>query len=173
MWHDRRDLTKKEIGPMQDFEIFELPVGGGTLALSPLPGRGGDVAGDTVVLRAWAPSVVVTMVEASEMAGNGAQALGEMLGDAQWLHIPVPDFKTLSPEQERNWSGIQADLLRCLCTGGRVLVHCMGGCGRSGMVVLRLMIAAGEPPDGALARLRELRPCAIETEPQMTWATSM
>jgi len=38
------------------------------------------------------------------------------------------------------------------------------------MNALRLMIAAGEPADAALLRLRKTRPCAIETMAQMTWA---
>ena len=46
---------------------------------------------------------------------------------------------------------------------GRVLIHCMGGCGRSGMAALRLMIEAGEAPGAALERLRAVRPCAVET----------
>ena len=51
-----------------------------------------------------------------------------------------------------------------------VLVHCFGGCGRSGMLVLRVMIEAGEPAGTALKRLRQVRPCAVETEAQMAWA---
>ena len=39
------------------------------------------------------------------------------------------------------------------------------------MAVLRLMIEAGEAPEVALPRLRAVRPCAVETEAQMTWAT--
>jgi hypothetical protein len=38
------------------------------------------------------------------------------------------------------------------------------------MAVLRLMIEAGEEPQSALARLRKVRPCAVETEAQMQWA---
>ncbi len=55
--------------------------------------------------------------------------------------------------------------------GGRVLVHCMGGCGRSGMALLRLMVESGEPADRALARLRAVRPCAVETPEQLAWAS--
>jgi len=54
--------------------------------------------------------------------------------------------------------------------GGKVLVHCMGGCGRSGMAVLRLMVETGEPPHSALSRLRAARPCAVETDAQFDWA---
>jgi len=57
-----------------------------------------------------------------------------------------------------------------LQTGGSVLVHCKGGCGRSGMAALRLMVEAGEDPHLAFARLRDVRPCAVETEAQLAWA---
>ena len=56
--------------------------------------------------------------------------------------------------------------------GRGVAVHCRAGIGRSGMVALRLMIEAGEAPDDALARLRTVRPCAVETTAQMHWAMS-
>ncbi|MDH5531227.1 MAG: protein phosphatase, partial [Paracoccaceae bacterium] len=45
------------------------------------------------------------------------------------------------------------------------------GCGRSGMAVLRLMVEAGEPVDVALIRLRKVRPCAVETDAQLAWAS--
>jgi hypothetical protein len=38
------------------------------------------------------------------------------------------------------------------------------------MVALRLMIECGESPPRALARLRAVRPCAVETPDQMQWA---
>jgi hypothetical protein len=38
------------------------------------------------------------------------------------------------------------------------------------MVALRLMIELGEAPDDALARLRVVRSCAVETDAQMAWA---
>ena len=39
---------------------------------------------------------------------------------------------------------------------GCTLVHCYGGCGRSGIALLRLMCEAGEAPDHALERLSAL-----------------
>ena len=59
-----------------------------------------------------------------------------------------------------------------LAAGRGVAVHCRAGIGRSGMVALRLMIEAGEAPDDALARLRTVRPCGVETTEQMHWAMS-
>ena len=54
--------------------------------------------------------------------------------------------------------------------GGRVLIHCRMGKGRSGMAALRLMIEIGERPTEALQRIRSVHPMAIETHDRMTWA---
>ena len=68
------------------------------------------------------------------------------------------------------WDGAAERATSALRGGGRVLIHCMGGCGRSGMAALKLMVACGELPGPALARLRMVRPCAVETEEQLLWA---
>ena len=63
-------------------------------------------------------------------------------------------------------------MLQKVNNGDRILIHCRGGCGRSGMIVLRIMIEFGEDPEEALERLRKIRPCAVETEAQENWAKS-
>ena len=68
------------------------------------------------------------------------------------------------------WVPISQTLHRILNTGGRVIVHCRGGCGRTGMAVLRLMVEAGEEGESAMNRLRVVRPCAVETSRQKDWA---
>ena len=40
------------------------------------------------------------------------------------------------------------------------------------MAVLRLMFEAGEDAQAALIRLRAVRPCAVETEAQLAWASA-
>lgn len=156
---------------MDDFAIYEMAVGGGTLALCPLAGRGGDYTGDLTRVRAWRPDIVLTMVEAQELAAKGAVRFGADVRPAVWLHFPTVDYEVPDAAQVEGWVEIEGKILACLAHGGRVLVHCMGGCGRSGMAALRVMIAAGETPEKALKRLRDVRPCAVETEGQMAWAT--
>jgi protein-tyrosine phosphatase len=85
-----------------------------------------------------------------------------------WLHLPVPDFGV--PGDAAGWDAAQDRIGRLLAGGGRVLVHCRAGLGRSGAVLLRLMVAAGEGPEPALARLRSVRPGAVETDAQRRWA---
>ena len=70
----------------------------------------------------------------------------------------------------RHAAALDAAHLAVVAGGGRVLFHCLGGCGRSGMAVLRLLVEMGEAPEAALERLRRVRPCAVETGDQCDWA---
>lgn len=152
--------------------VHALNVGSGILALCPLPGAGGDYAGDMDHLHDWQPGLVISMTTEVEHVAAGAVGLGQKFQSmgCRWVHLPTPDFGTLAPDMLESWSEVSSMARQTLAGGGRVLVHCKGGCGRSGMVVLRLMIEAGEMPARALKRLRSVRPCAVETDAQMAWA---
>ncbi|MFN7222526.1 MAG: protein-tyrosine phosphatase family protein [Paracoccaceae bacterium] len=153
--------------------IAEIPALEGTLALSPMPGRDGHYDTDLADVIAWRPDLVITMTSKLELAAKGAASLPTDLATAgiAWTHLPVPDFGTPKAETNALWPETSARTRHVLATGGKILVHCMGGCGRSGMAVLRLLTDAGEDADEALARLRKARPCAIETKAQLRWAT--
>ncbi|MFC2968939.1 phosphatase domain-containing putative toxin [Acidimangrovimonas pyrenivorans] len=157
---------------MNGFEIAELPVLAGRLALCAMPGSGGDYAADLTALLDWRPDAVATLAETEELAAAGAESLGTELGAAGILRhsFPIADFGVPGAVARALWPELSATLRARLAAGDRVLVHCRGGCGRSGMVVLRLMIETGEAPAAALARLRAARACAVETEAQMRWA---
>ena len=159
--------------PLREFAPYPLALGGGTLAIAPMPGRTRHYGTDRDALLGWRPSLVLSMTTQPELDRKGAGALGEDLAAAGigWRHLPVADFGVPDAAVEAVWPGVEADALAALARGDRVLVHCFGGCGRSGMAALRLMIAAGEPPKTALARLRATRPCAVETDAQLFWAT--
>ncbi|MEZ5798536.1 MAG: protein phosphatase [Paracoccaceae bacterium] len=152
--------------------LASLEVGGGWLAISPMPGRGGAYAADLADVLAFGPALVLTMTTPGELAAKGAAGLGADLAarGIGWRALPIADFGVPGPEVLALWPGVAEEVRAVLAGGGRVLVHCMGGCGRSGMAVLRLMVEAGEPPGAALARLRAVRPCAVETEAQFAWA---
>lgn len=157
---------------MSGFIIFAFPVADGILALAPLPGRGGHYREDLAHLRDWQPALVISMATALEMAAHGASALGSDIQDmgTRWVQVPVPDMGIPGPEAEDAWHRASNSALSALQGGGRVLIHCLGGCGRSGMAALRLMVEAGEDSTAALVRLRAVRPCAVETDAQLCWA---
>lgn len=159
---------------MSDLVLNALTVGDGILALCPMPGRGGGYAEDLEHLREWAPSLVITLASQAELVAEGAERLGPDLieSGARWAHLPVVDFGTPDRAFEDLWPETSRAARAALTGGGRVVVHCKGGCGRSGMVALRLMIEAGEAPRPALLRLRAARRCAVETQAQLDWAVT-
>lgn len=153
---------------MAEFSISELAAAGGLLGICPLPGRFRPYAVDLAAVLDWRPDAVLTLTTLPEMARHGAEGFGVDLParGVAWHHLPVADFGTPSEDVATLWP----DLVTLLAGGGRVLAHCYGGCGRSGMALLRLMVEAGEPGPDALHRLRVARPCAVETQAQMDWA---
>ncbi|MBO9397736.1 dual specificity protein phosphatase family protein [Shimia sp. R9_2] len=158
---------------MERFEISALDVGGGQLALARQPGSTGKLAEDVRALADWGAERVLSLTETEEQQGLGAAALPQQL-EAQgiaWMHFPIRDFDVPEAHEAEAWGALQQEILNALGSGGRVLVHCRGGCGRSGMIVLRLMLACGEALEDALKRLRVVRRCAVETDAQMRWAT--
>jgi hypothetical protein len=159
---------------IEPFSIHEvrLPTGGG-IGISRMPGRSGDLAGDAELLRGWGAGLVLSMTTSDEMAAKGAAGLGGMLAvrGILWRHFPVMDYG--APDGfETRWPALAQELHALLDRGGRILTHCMGGCGRSGMAAMRLLCERGMEPEEALATVRAVRPCAVEREPQRDWAAA-
>lgn len=154
---------------MADRAVHALRVGQGWLGLGPLPR-----AQDVPALVDWGAKLVVSLTPAEEMATLGAAGLADALAQhgVGWLHLPIADFGVPSASVAQYWPDVSTRIAQELKRGARIFVHCRAGCGRSGMVVLRLMVEQGEIPKLALERLRETRDCAVETRAQLDWALS-
>ena len=85
------------------------------------------------------------------------------------IRAPIVDYGTPGPEFERRWPAHRRRALKLLKDGGKVLVHCRGGQGRSGTIAAALLIAGGLAPADAIAEIRRSRPAAIETAEQEVW----
>jgi len=111
------------------------------------------------------------MTEAAEMARHGAGELPQVLAQhgIPHHHFAVPDFSAPA-ENDARWKPLSETLHRTLSQGGAVLLHCMGGKGRSGMVAMRVLTGQGTPPKTALETVRKARPGAVETDAQAAWA---
>jgi len=81
------------------------------------------------------------------------------------FHLPVPDFSAPSVEQilrALRW------IERHVNNGDKVLVHCVGGLGRSGTVAVAwLMYSKGLSLKNALMEVRKVKHGAVETKEQM------
>jgi protein-tyrosine phosphatase len=155
-----------------EFAIYPLSVGAGQVALSPIPGRSGSYETDLSAVLRWKPDVVLTMTTQVELDRMGAMDFGDDLAAVGivWRHLPIVDFGAPNSDGASKWGEVSRLSAGILAQGGKILIHCFGGCGRSGMAALRLMVEAGEAPDVALERLRQTRPCAVETDAQRAWA---
>ncbi|MEN8839646.1 MAG: protein-tyrosine phosphatase family protein [Octadecabacter sp.] len=157
------------------FAIYPLDLGTGQIALSPIPGRSGSYEADLSAVLAWGPDLVLTMTTQPELNRMGATDFGDDLAAVgiAWRHLSIADFGAPDSHIVSKWSEVSKLSADVLARGGKILIHCFGGCGRSGMAALRLMVEAGEAPDVAFARLRQTRPCAVETEEQRAWAANL
>ena len=154
------------------FEVVKIEFENGFVGLCPMPGKYSSFDEDFLQLVNALPTVVVTCATKSEMINCSAASLPEKLHTVgiKWFQIAVDDFQIPDALLEKEWNSMMPILKRTVLSGGGVIFNCMGGCGRSGMFLMRLLLEMGWDSEGALERLREFRPCAIETEQQKSWA---
>lgn len=145
---------------------------GGRLALCRLPGRSDDLAGDVAAIASWKPALVLSLTEREEAAAYGAGALGGLLSACGIRHLwfPIRDFG--APQAgDAHWPLLATELHGVLDRGEGLLLHCLGGKGRSGMIAMRLLVERGLSPADALAQVRAGRAGAVETAEQEAWAS--
>jgi len=134
-----------------------------------------DLKTDVTAIRAWGAGAVVCLMENFELKLLDVEALPETVESEgmRWFHLPIRDVSVPSVAFENLWAVKGPELRAIVSTGGRVLVHCRGGLGRSGMVAARLLVEFGLKPDAAIALVRKHRPGAIETAAQEDYVRAL
>ena len=135
--------------------------GSGQLAIMALPRDAGELA----AAAAFGPALLVTLMTSEEARdkdlADDLAALADLAPD--WHQAPIADYAVPDPAFEAGWPALAATVHRLLAAGERVLIHCHGGRGRSGLVAARLLIDRGMDAPAALATVRRARPGAVET----------
>jgi ADP-ribosyl-[dinitrogen reductase] hydrolase len=110
----------------------------------------------------------VSLIEDHEFELLGVQSLPEQVEalGLRWWHLPIRDMGTPDERFETRWREAGHELRRLLGEGLSIAVHCRSGLGRTGMIAARLLVELGSEPGAAIARVREVRPAAIETRDQ-------
>ena len=175
-----RHLPGTELsGPLRIAEV-PIPVPG-SLGTTHCPGRNRiDSAGyqwkrnlrdDLRDLMAWGAGAVLTLVEEYEFAHLGVPEFATEMRSSRlvWYHMAIPDMSTPGRTFDEAWSRDGARIFGSLRAGERLLVHCAGGLGRSGMVAAKLLTALGPSANHAIDAVRRVRPGAIETGAQMDY----
>jgi ADP-ribosyl-[dinitrogen reductase] hydrolase len=151
-----------------------LTPGGGTLGLTLLPGKiddhamtgiwRRDLSVDLDAIAGWRPDLILTLMESHEFGTLGVPQFEEVLGRRfpGWRHLSIVDGDVPDEIFEQAWKRTGAEARSVLTRGGKVLIHCRGGIGRTGMIAARLLVELGESPKEAIASVRKGRPLRIE-----------
>lgn len=159
--------------------------GGGILGMTIAPSKKGqsvfgenwnrDLTTDIAAIKKWGAVLVISLIEEHEfhMLGINELEVEVNKADMQWLHFPIKDVSIPDARFEQQWQQSVNTIYRCLDQGEKVLVHCRGGLGRTGLLVARLLMAYGASSDEAISKVREARTGAIETKEQEDYVRSM
>lgn len=137
--------------------------------------RGGDwLAGDLSYWSQGGIDVVVSLLEADEIAEfeleaepAGCEALG-----IEYLAAPIADRGV--PESRLWFASLIDALLIRLDEGKTVLAHCRQGIGRASLLAAALLVSRGAPYGEAFERIAEARGRPVpDTELQRQWVAAL
>ena len=172
-------MPKIQTSSTSPLRIDAVPVPGttGLIGMTFCPGKkdldqGGfwnrDLATDLEVIKDWDCWALVTLLEPHEFPMLQVSPLPGMalkLGMA-WHLLPIRDVSVPDDLFEELWEESGWRLRQILTEGGRVVLHCRGGIGRTGTIAARLLVEFGISPAEAIRMIRRARPGTIETPAQ-------
>ncbi|MGB7756730.1 MAG: cyclin-dependent kinase inhibitor 3 family protein [Salinisphaera sp.] len=133
-----------------------------------------DLEMDLAVIQRSGAHTLISLIEDHEfetlqVTGLGAAARARGL---DWRHWPIRDRDIPDERFEICWARDIETIAARLWAGDGVVLHCMGGLGRTGVVAACLLMHFGLPATEAVKRVRTVRPGAIETGLQMDYVLS-
>ena len=169
----------KKTSQTDPLRIDSVPVGalGGEIGMTLCPGKkvSSSVSGewdrdldtDLAAIVAWGATALVSLIEPHEFESLGIERMKQCIPSGiEHFILPIVDGAVPSGTWERSWFKVGPQVRERVALGERVVIHCRGGLGRTGIVAARLLIEFGEKPVAAIHRVRKARPGAIENRRQ-------
>lgn len=128
-----------------------------------------DLSIDIQAIRDWGADTVITLMEEWELRQYQVDNLGSEIRAAgmAWLHLPIIDGHAPDAEWDAAWASTHREnLFYDIQNGKSILIHCLGGRGRTGTVAVLLLLLFGDSVDDAMTKVRMAREGMIETEAQ-------
>lgn len=161
-----------EINPVR------VPYTEGIIGLTFCPGKKGEsmfsgtwdrnLDKDLAAISDWGAEALVSLVEEHEFSLLGVPAFKKQTErySLKWFHLPIMDVSTPGDRFEKAWAEDGNVVRGILARGGKVVLHCRGGLGRTGLLAARILTEFGMEAKQAIDRVRNARPGAIETKEQ-------
>lgn len=128
----------------------------GRLAGCPQPGIVSDISLDLAALRRTGITRVITMTEYTLRVPPEIT-----LSHTHW---PLPDMHAPTHQQAVQWC---AQIDAWLAHGDRIVVHCKAGLGRTGTVLVMMLIWRGLSAEVALTYARQINPKWVQSDAQL------
>jgi len=128
-----------------------------------------DLRVDLQAVKSWGATVWLNLLTRKEMLNLKVKDLEVAVKESgiRYYRLPIEDGGIPDETFEKSWNTIGAQLREELLRGGKILIHCKGGLGRSGMIAARLLVELGAATsEEAIRQVRASRPGAIETHAQ-------
>lgn len=140
-------------------------------------GRGWDrdLTADLSAIQRWGASTVLTLIEPQEFVLLQVPEFGDCVArfGLHWIHLPIRDVDVPDERFLTGWNTAGPEVHRRIASGERILIHCRGGIGRTGLVAAQILIERGCSARDAIHRVRAKRPGAIETRAQEKYVLSV
>jgi len=146
-----------------------LDTGGARVGLTLAPGKHStsldgsrwsrDLDTDLEVFTAQGVTRVVCLLEQGDLERMGIAGLGDAVRGRgmEFVHFPIVDVSVPRADQAAGLDALLEGIEQAVAAGGRVVIHCEGGRGRSGVVAGCWLVRQGSPPEAALAELVRVR----------------
>jgi ADP-ribosyl-[dinitrogen reductase] hydrolase len=128
-----------------------------------------DLRIDIQAVKSWGATAWLNLLTTTEMLDLKVRNLEVAVKGSgiRYYRLPIEDGGIPDATFEKLWNTSGPQLREELLRGGKILIHCKGGLGRSGMIAARLIIELGAmTPEEAIRRVRASRLGAIETHAQ-------
>ena len=133
-----------------------------------------DLERDLAVIEGWGATTMISLMQPRELEAFQVADL-PLRASARMRHclLPIPDGGVPDETWEASWEQAGPEVREALGRGEKVLVHCLGGLGRTGLVAARLLVEFGMAPAKAIRLVRAARPGAIETAEQEAYVLGL
>lgn len=173
-------LKTSETHPLR-IDSVRIPGITGNIGITLCPGKkieslfGGtwyrDLDTDMQVIKAWGTDALVTLLEDHEFEMMSVCELPDKVRKIgiKYYHLPIRDVSVPNNRFRWEWNRVGPELRAILISGGKLVIHCRGGLGRSGMIAAHLLVEFGTNPEKAIIMVKTARKGAIETPEQIEY----